>query len=86
MNILIDLKCLVKQIHSSVATGDHELPFDFFRLDLECSLEVYNGLFKLILLGMVHTKARNNINFSGVISVGLLVVVDSLELILLLLI
>ena len=86
MNVFIDLEGLVEQVHAAVARGDHELPLDLTRLDLECTLKVYDGLLELVLLSMMHAKARDHIDFCGVVPVGLLVVVHSLELVLLLLI
>jgi hypothetical protein len=62
------------------------LPFNLARLDLEGTLKVNNSLLKLVLLGVMHAQAGNNIDLGRVISVRLLVVVHSLELILLLLI
>ena len=86
MDLLINLQCFVKQVHSSVARGNHELPFHLFSLDLRGSFEVENGLLEHVLFGIVHTQARDNINFGWVVSVTLLVVMHSLELILFLLI
>jgi hypothetical protein len=57
MNVFINLKCLIEKIHASIARSDHELPFNFTRLNLECALKVHDGLLELILLGVVHTKA-----------------------------
>jgi hypothetical protein len=54
MNIFIYFKCFIEQIHASVAGGYHKLPLDLFGLDLESTFKVNNGLFKLILLGMMH--------------------------------
>jgi hypothetical protein len=62
------------------------LPFNLARLDLEGTLKVNNSLLKLVLFGVMHAQAGNNIDLGRVISVRLLVVVHSLELILLLLI
>ena len=86
VNLFIDLEGLIKEVHSSVATSDHELPLDFLGLDLTGAFEVLNRLFEHVLLSVVHTKARNHINLGGIVPVGLLVEVDSLELVLLLLV
>lgn len=86
MDLLVHLECLVEKIHPAVAGGDHELPLDLLGLDLRCSLEVKDSLLEHVLLGIVHTKARDDINLSRVVSITFLVVVNSLELILLLLV
>jgi len=86
VDLLVDLQRLVEQVHAAVATCDHQLPFDLLRLDLGSSLEVLDGLLKHILLGVVHTKARNDINLARVVAITLLVKVHRLELILLLLV
>ena len=86
VDLLVDLQSLVEQIHASVATGDHKLPFDLLRLDLTGALEVLDSLLKHILLSMVHTQARDHINLRRVVPVALLIEMDSLELILLLLV
>ena len=56
VNLLIDLEGLIKQVHASVATSDHELPLDLLGLDLTGAFEVLDRLFKHVLLGVVHTK------------------------------
>jgi hypothetical protein len=86
VDLFVNLQCLVKEIHPAVAGCDHELPFDFLHLDLRSSLEVKDSLFEHILLGIVHTEARDDINLCWVVSVTLLIIVNSLELVLLLLV
>jgi len=86
VDLFVNLKCLVKKIHPTIAGSNHELPFHFFRLNLRCSLEVKDSLFEHVLFGIVHTEARDNINLCWVVSITLLVIVNSLELILLLLV
>jgi len=86
VDFLVHFKCLIKQIHPSVAGGDHQLPLYLFGLDLRGSLEVENGLFKHVLFGVVHTETRDHVDFGGVVSVTFLVIVNSLKLILLLLV
>lgn len=86
VDLFVNLKCLVKEIHPAVAGCNHELPFHFFHLDLRCSFEVKDSLFEHILLGIMHTEARDHIDLCWVVSVTLLVIVNSLELILLLLV
>lgn len=86
MDLLIDSESLVKEVHSPVATGYHEFPLDLLCLDLSSSVKVDDGLLELVLLGVMHTKARDNIDLGWVVAEGLLVVVHCLELILLLLV
>ena len=86
MDVFIDLQGLVKQVHAAVARGYHKLPLDLPWLYLESALKVHDGLFKLVLLSVVHAQTGDDINLGGVVPVALLVVVDSLELVLLLLI
>ena len=86
VDLLIDLERLIEEVHPAIAGGDHELPFDFLHLDLGSSLEVKDSLFEHVLFGIVHTEARDDIDLGWVVSVTLLVVVNSLELILLLLV
>ena len=62
MNILIDLESIVEETHSPEAGGNHELPFDLLGLDLGSSLEENDGFFKHVLFGIVHTKARDDID------------------------
>ena len=84
--VLIDLEGLIEEVHSAVAGGDHELPFDLPRLDLEGPLEVHDRLLELVLLRVMHTQTRDHIDLRWVVPIRLLVVVNSLELVLLLLI
>ena len=86
VDLFVDLESLVEEIHSSVAAGDHEAPFDFLGLDLAGALEEEDSLLKHVLLGVVHTQAGDHVNLGRVVSVTFLVVVDGLEFILLLLI
>ena len=53
---------------------------------MRCSFEVKDSLFEHILFGIVHTETRDDINLCWVVSITLLVIVNSLELILLLLV
>ena len=62
------------------------MPLDLFGLDLTGTLEVLDSLLKHVLFGVVHAEARDDINLRWVVSVTLLVEVDSLELVLLLLV
>jgi hypothetical protein len=50
------------------------------------SFEVKNSLLKHILFGIMHSQTRDYVNLSRVVSIALLVVVNSLELILFLLV
>ncbi len=86
MDVFVNLEGLVKEVHSAVARGDHELPFDLSGLDLEGTLEVHDSLLELVLLGVMHAEARYNIDLCRVVAVRLLIVMNCLELILLLLI
>jgi hypothetical protein len=86
VNVFIDLKSFIEQVHSSVARGNHKLPFDFTRLDLEGTLKVNYGLLELILLSMMHAEARDHIDLSRVVTERLLIVMHCLEFILFLLI
>lgn len=86
IDFLVNLKGFVKEVHPSIARGDHECPFNFFRLNLTSSFEVINGLLKHVLLSVVHTEARDNINLGRVVPEGFLVEVDGLKLILFLLV
>jgi len=86
IDFFVDTESFVEEVHAAVARGNHETPLDFFRLDLTSSFEVNDSLLEHVLLGMVHTKATDDINFGGVVPVTLLIVVDSLELIRLLLV
>ena len=86
VDLLVNFKCFVKKIHPAVAGSNHELPFHFFHLDLRCSLEVKYSFFEHILFGIVHTEARDDINLCWVVSITLLIIMNSLELILLLLV
>lgn len=86
INFFVDSESFVEEVHAAIARGNHETPLDFFWLDLTSSFEVNDGLLEHVLFGVVHTKATDDINFGGVIPVTLLVVVDSLELIRLLLV
>jgi len=86
VDFFIYFESIIKQIHSSVAWSNHELPFDLFWLDLGGSFEEQNSLFKHILFGVMHSQAGDYVNLGRVVSVGLLVVVHSLEFILLLLV
>jgi hypothetical protein len=62
------------------------LPLDLLGLDLGSSLEVNDGLLEHVLLGVVHTEARDHIDLGWVVSIRLLVVVHGLEFVLLLLV
>ena len=86
MDILINLKGFVEEVHASVARGYHKLPFDFFGLDLESSFEVNDSFFELVLFGMMHAEARDDIDLGWVVSVRFLIIMHSLEFILLLLV
>lgn len=86
VDLFVNLKCFIKKIHPAVAGSNHELPFHFFHLDLRCSLEVKDSLFEHILFGIVHTEARDDINLCWVVSITLLIIMNSLELILFLLV
>ena len=86
VDLLVHLQSLVEEVHSSVAGGDHELPFDFLWLDLARTLEILDGFFEHVLFGVVHTKARNDIDLGGIVAVTFLVEMHSLELVLLLLV
>ena len=56
MDVLIDLEGIVEETHPSEAGGNHELPLDLSSLDLSGPLEEDDGLLKVVLLGVVHTK------------------------------
>ena len=57
VDLFVHLQGFVEEVHSSVATCDHELPFDFLGLNLTGTFEVLDGLFKHVLFGVVHSKA-----------------------------
>ena len=86
VDLFIHLVGLLEEVHSTVARCNHKLPLHFLWLDLVCPLEVSDGLLEAILLGMMHTECGDHIDFRWVVPEGLLVEVDSLELILLLLV
>ena len=56
VNLFIDFEGLIEEVHSSVATSDHELPLDLLGLDLTGAFKVLDRLFKHVLLGVVHAK------------------------------
>jgi hypothetical protein len=85
-DVEIDLESLVEQVHSPVAGSNHELPLDFLGLDLGSSLEENDGLLEHVVFGIMHSEARNYVNFRWVVSETFVVVVNSLELILFLLV
>lgn len=86
MDVFVDLESFIEEVHASVARGNHKLPFHFLRLNLVSSFEIDNGFLKLVLLGVMHSETRNNINLSRVVSVRFLVIMHCLELILFLLV
>ena len=86
IDLLVHLECLVEEVHPAVAGSDHELPLDFFWLNLACTLEILDSLLKHVLLGVVHAQARDDVDFGRVVPVALLVEMHGLELILLLLV
>jgi len=86
IDILIDLQSLIKQVHASIARSDHEGPLVLLGLTLLSTFEVNNCLFKLIVLCVVHAETRDHIDLGRVVAIGLLVEVNSLELVLLLLV
>ena len=57
VDLFVHLQGFVEEVHSSVATCDHELPFHFLGLNLTGTFEVLDGLFKHVLFGVVHSKA-----------------------------
>ena len=86
VNFLVNLKSFVEKIHSSVAGRNHEWPLDLLRLHLLSTFEINNSFFKHVIFSMVHTQARDHINFCGIVPIRLGVEVNGLELVLLLLI
>ena len=86
INLLIDLEGLIEEVHASVATSYHKLPLDFLGLDLTGTFKVLDRLLEHVLLSMVHAKTRNHIDLGRIVTIGLLVEVDSLELVLFLLV
>lgn len=86
IDLLVNLKGFVEQVHAAVATGNHEGPFDFLGLNLAGTLKVNDGLLEHVLFGVMHAEARDHVNLCRVVTVGLLVEMDGLELILLLLV
>ena len=86
IDLLVDLQSLVKEIHSAITRGNHELPLDLFRLNLRGAFEVLDGLFKHVLLGVVHTEAGDDVDLGWVVSVGFLVEMNGLEFVLFLLV
>jgi hypothetical protein len=55
MDVFVNFKGFIEKVHSTIARGDHKLPFNFSWLDLEGSFKVDDGFLELILLGVVHT-------------------------------
>ena len=86
VNLLVDLQCLIEEVHSAVARSDHELPLDLLGLNLAGALEVLDSLLEHVLFSVVHTKARDHIDFRWVVAITLLVEMHRLELILFLLV
>lgn len=86
VNVLVDLEGLIEQIHTAVAGCNHKGPLVLLGLDLLGTLKVNNSFLKHIVFSVMHTQARDHINFGRVVAVRLLVKVDGLELILLLLV
>jgi len=86
INFFVHFQGLIKEVHSSIARGNHERPLDFFRLHLGGALKVHNGLLEHVLLRVVHSQTGDHINFRWVIAVRLLVEMHSLKFVLLLLV
>lgn len=86
LDVKVNLEGLVKQVHSSVARCNHKLPLDFLALNLSGTLEENDCLFEHVVFGVMHSEAGDHIDFGGVVSKTLVIVVDCLELVLFLLI
>ncbi len=81
VNVLIYFKRLVEQVHASVATSNHKTPFVLLWLDLLRSLKINNSFFKHVVLCMMHAETADHVDLRRVVSIRLLVEMNSLELI-----
>ena len=69
VDLLVDLESLIEKVHASVTTCNHKLPFDLLWLDLTRSFEVKDSFLKHVLLCVMHTETRYNINLRRVVTV-----------------
>ena len=86
VDLLVHLQSLIEKVHSAITGRYHELPLDFLGLNLAGAFEVLDRLLEHVLLGVMHAKAGDNVDFGRVVSVAFLVEVNSLELVLFLLV
>jgi len=69
MDLLVNFESIVEEVHSPITGGDHELPFHFFILNLGGTFEEKDGLLEHVLFRVVHTQARDYIDFGRVIAI-----------------
>mmetsp|Transcript_17169 Transcript_17169/g.54601 ORF Transcript_17169/g.54601 Transcript_17169/m.54601 type:complete len:360 (-) Transcript_17169:611-1690(-) len=78
VDLLIELKRLLKGVHATVATCDHEAPFDLGRLDLGGALEELDGLLVQLILDIPDAEPRDDVEVDGIVSVALVMKVQRL--------
>ena len=81
IDFFIDLECFLEWTHSAVAWSNHESPFDFFRLNLWCSLKEMTSTLIVFLLHIVDAQPSYRLNIRRQEPIWFRVIVQSLCLI-----